>query len=262
MANDWQPPKGHPITIEEAKTLLAGDLGDIYRDILKTSCVPIFWFDPNQDNGAVLHNGTLTLVRTPQRVLGITAEHVISAYQSDRGNKRVRFQLMNAVVDNLEVIASSKRLDLATIAITDKVLKELGKDVAPLASWPPQAPQDGRAVMLAGYPGIERLEPKTLEVDFGLFTALGVARGVTNEQITWVVERDFAINHQHLTQPPPEYELGGISGGPLIGWFETAGHISHYCLSGIISQAHPNLENVIAKRADFIRDDGTIREIR
>lgn len=116
--------------------------------------------------------------------------------------------------------------------------------------------------MLAGFPAIERREPKSFEVNFGLFTAIGVARRVTNEQITWVVERDFVIDHPTIPQPPRGYETGGISGGPLIGWFESPNHVVHYCLSGIISQAHAELEIIVAKRADFIRGDATIRELR
>jgi hypothetical protein len=54
--------------------------------------------------------------------------------------------------------------------------------------------------------------------------------------------------------------LGGISGGPLIGWFETPDHLAHYVLAGVISEAHQELENVVARRADFISDDGSIAE--
>jgi len=54
--------------------------------------------------------------------------------------------------------------------------------------------------------------------------------------------------------------VGCISGGPLIGWFETKHHVTHYCLSGIVSQSHAGLENVVAKRADFVQADGRIRE--
>lgn len=236
--------------------LLAGDLGDVYRNILRKSCVPIYWFDLEQEDWRILHNGTLTLVQTEQRLLGVTAEHVVAAYLRDRKSMQVRLQFMNAPVEDLEVTDKSERLDIATIAITPDLLRQLGKDVMPLGGWPPSAPEEGRGIMLAGFPDIERRETKNFEVNFGLFTAVGIARRVTDEQITWAVERDFMID----PQPPRGYELGGISGGPLIGWFETANHVVYYRLSGIISQAHASLENIVAKRADFIRDDGTIRE--
>jgi hypothetical protein len=108
--------------------------------------------------------------------------------------------------------------------------------------------------MLAGYPSVDRTHPKPMEVEWGLFTALCVSRLVIRDQITWVAERTPDIT----TDLPPNHRLGGISGGPLIGWFETPGHLAYFTLSGIISEAHQELENVVARRADFIGDDGSI----
>jgi hypothetical protein len=75
--------------------------------------------------------------------------------------------------------------------------------------------------------------------------------------IVWGVD---ARSPDIITDLPPNHRLGGISGGPLIGWFETPGHLAYYVLSGIISEAHQELENVVAVRADYICDDGSIAE--
>lgn len=255
MSNEWQPPEGHPLTIERAKALMAGNLDHVYRSILKASCAPIFWSRVDDANTSILHNGTLTVVRTPKRLLGITAAHVWLQYEEDHAASPVRLQVMNAQLDAPRVIAISKRLDLATIQLSEHMLEQMGKDIVPLPTWPPRVPQEGRGIMLAGYPGVDRLQPKSLEVSWGLFTALGIARRVIGPQITWVVERD-----QGSGDLPPNHHLGGISGGPLIGWFESANHLTQYVLCGIIAEAHQQLENVVARRADFIADDGTIYE--
>jgi hypothetical protein len=109
--------------------------------------------------------------------------------------------------------------------------------------------------MLAGYPGRDRLQAGPFEVGWGIFRAIGIARRVTNIQITWRVERDWGSGDL-----PANYPLGGISGGPLIGTFETPNYLSQHVLCGIITQAHSELENVVAIRADYICDDGAIRE--
>ncbi|OJU08822.1 MAG: hypothetical protein BGN86_03655 [Caulobacterales bacterium 68-7] len=106
--------------------------------------------------------------------------------------------------------------------------------------------------MLGGFPGVERLVVRPLDVNFGLHTVLGIARRVTEDQITWLMEREFEMG----ADLPPNYDLGGISGGPLIGKFMVGG-IETYRLAGIISEAQPALENVVAKRADTLRPDGT-----
>ena len=176
-------------------------------------------------------------------------------YCDDDAILPVKLQLMNALLDAPEIIATSESLDRATIAISEKILMKIGKSIVPLSTWPPRIPQEDRGIMLAGYPGVDRQEKRPLEVNWGLFTALGVARRVIGSQITWVAERD-----QGFGNLPVGHNLGGISGGPLIGWFESANLIVHYALSGIVSQAHRELENVVARRADFINDDGSISE--
>ena len=70
----------HPISLDKAKELLAGDLGDVYRHILKDCCTPIYWFRLHTKDFAIAHNATLTIVQTPKRLLGVTAAHVLRQY--------------------------------------------------------------------------------------------------------------------------------------------------------------------------------------
>lgn len=256
----------HPISLDKAKELLAGDLGDVYRGILKDCCVPIYWFRLDTKEFSIAHNGTLTIVQTPKRLLGVTAAHVVNQYLRDLKRRSHRLQLMNEVVDDLSerVIDVSDGLDIATVALDENLVKRLGR--TPLGVWPPKPPQEGKGIMIAGYPAVERVKTKQFEVSFGLFTALGVARTVTDKQITWLLEREYQLANAKIPTPPPEYDLGGVSGGPLISWFESESFVSHYCLSGIVVE-HPDyknnkdmpvLERLIAIRADSIAESGKI----
>ena len=56
-------------------------------------------------------------------------------------------QIMNAVVNDLEIIAVSDRFDLATIALSPTFLNSLGKETVPLSAWPPEVPQEGKGIM-------------------------------------------------------------------------------------------------------------------
>ena len=116
------------------------------------------------------------------------------------------------------------------------------------------------------YPRVDRIESKNFTVNFGLFTVIGVARTVSDKQITWLLEREYQLANAKIPTPPPEYDLDGMSGGPLISWFESENFISHYCLSGIMVQ-HPDyknnkdipaIERLIAIRADAIAESGRI----
>ncbi len=256
----------HAISLDRAKELLAGDLGNVYRQILADCCVPIYWFNLGTRDLSILHNGTLTIVQTPKIILGVTAAHVFKKYESDRKNGSVRLQLMNEVVDDLDecLIDVSDELDLATFALDEALVKRLQR--TPLGVWPPLPPQEGRGIMVSGFPAVERTESEDFKVNFGLFTVLGVARTVTEKQITWLLEREFQLANARIPLPPSEYELGGVSGGPLISWFESPHFVSHHCLSGVVIE-HPDyknnrdmppIERLIAIRADSIAESGKI----
>jgi hypothetical protein len=160
MSGKWKPPEGHPLTIERAKELVNGQLGAMYRSILNLSCAPMYWHQHRASGAEILNSGTLTLVRTPVRLMAVTAAHVVRCYEETRAAATwpLHLQVMNAAL-NLEVIDISDDLDLATLAIDDKLLSRIGKEVAPLSSWPPRVPQEGRGILLAGYPAVDRLQP-------------------------------------------------------------------------------------------------------
>ncbi len=71
-------------TFEQAKAL-AGDPDFLasYRQIAASCCAPLIWFRASDDPPSILHNGTITVIRTPKVILGITAAHVIHQYKSD-----------------------------------------------------------------------------------------------------------------------------------------------------------------------------------
>lgn len=260
MTREWRSPPNHPISPERARELLSGDLGKVYRKILMDCCAPFYWSRRNGNKLDFCSNGTLTIMHTSERLIGVTARHVVQGYLDARDVCSVVLQVMNAEVPDLKVIAmSSKGLDLATIELDERFLANFGKAIVPLSGWPPLAPEEGRGIMLAGYPGTERIL-RDGSIDWGLFTCLGIARTVTTDQITWAAERVYKLAVEGIPNLPPNANLGGISGGPLLGWFETASGITQYRLCGIISQASAMLENVVAKRAEFIMADGSILE--
>lgn len=254
----------HPISLEQAVNLMKGDLGVAYREILSKSCCPIFWYRTDIAPTKVEHNGTLTILQTPKKIIGITAAHVIRQFEKDIQINEFRLQLMNEVFDDFMslVIDISDKRDLATIELSQDIVSRLGKTPV---DWPPIPPEEGKGIMLSGFPNIELIED-VREASWGLFTALGVARTVTLDQITWLIEPEHNIPNPKIPTPPPLYDLGGISGGPLISWFESEQHVAHYRLSGIITE-HPSykenldfppIERLAASRADCISENGVI----
>ncbi len=265
--SDWQMPKNHPISKEKAMELMRGPLAEVYRGILRDSCAPLFWYRGRGQNRSNLHNGTVTFLQTPKCLLGVTAAHVLRAYFRDAAEGGITLQLWDAELSDLEARVISLpppgTTDIATFRVDERMLRVLDKQITPLSSWPPRAPQEGRGIMLAGYPGAERREG-CFAIDFGLFTAIVIARTVSDRQITWLIDPGEQVQGAAVPPPPPHYGLGGISGGPLITWMESENYVASYALGGIISE-HPDysendfsIERVVACRADLITTTGRV----
>jgi hypothetical protein len=121
-----------------------------------------------------------------------------------------------------------------------------------------------RGVVFAGFPGIERKSSRRLNVDFGAMFGSGVASSISDRNVSCLFERERWIDVLGLGLPPPEYPLGGLSGGPMLTVVEDK--LRAYRLAGIIVQG-PNkqaeesidgFEVLRARRADFIKADGAI----
>lgn len=65
------------------------------------------------------------------------------------------------------------------------------------------------------------------------------------------------VESSEIPTMPPNTDLGGISGGPVITVLESPSYFVSYRLSGIVSEASAELEKVFAKRVDFIKSDGS-----
>ncbi len=237
---------------------LIGVVGPPSRQFIASCCVPLFWFVGADPQRKILANGTVTMVRAPGGVIGLTADHVVEECLTAFDGGGVCVQLADASAHDLRIrlIARSKELDLASFDMTGLVERLGWKNRSPLTSWPPVPPQEGRGIMMGGYPGAERQTIGKRDVSFGLFTALAVARTVTDDQISCLFERQYMVDTGVIQTMPPGTDLGGISGGPLITTLESEGHFVTFRLGGIISEANPELEKIFAKRVDRLQADG------
>ena len=250
-------PEDAPLSFEKARALVNGPLGKVYKEVALACTVPIFWFRPSNKPGRILHNGTLTVVRTPSRVFGITAAHVLEQYEKDAKEGEVRLQLGEYHLDSIEMIDSSELRDLSTCEVGEEIISAL--KIEP-ATWPPEPPMESRGVLLAGWPACSRKMAGN-QVEWTPFTALTTARTVTPTQITVLISREEWVQNTL----PIKANLGGISGGPIISILETEGRIAYHRLSGIITE-HPNyvdsdfsIERIVGSVADVVTPNGKIR---
>lgn len=203
MSDRWRPPEGHPISEAQARELIQV-VGPPSRQFIASCCVPLFWWMGADPSRKILANGTVTMVKTPFRVLGLTADHVVEECLAAFDGGGVCVQIADASAHDLRsrLIARSAELDLATFDMTGLVDCLGWPDKVPLMSWPPMPPQEGRGIMIGGYPGGERQTIGKRDVSFGLFTALAVARTITDDQISCLFEREYMVDLSPPPSPP------------------------------------------------------------
>jgi hypothetical protein len=224
----------------------------------------VIWYESHDRSETIINSGTVTLAKPAQKTIGITSAHVIQGFLLDlRNHGPLGALLGDADIGDLarRVIAVSDELDLATIDLSDGILDHLGPgwDVFPLSLWPPMPPIEDHGITMGGFPASLRERPAPGHLAFGSWTVLSIARGVSNDQITWKFDTEYlASAPSNPSSPATWFELGGISGGPVLRVGESPGGLVGFRLAGIISEARPEYGFVVAKRADFIREDGSI----
>jgi hypothetical protein len=194
----------------------------------------------------------------------VTAGHVFEQFVSDRALRRVRGVQIGNVGFNPEerLIAwgRDKKIDIATFRITPEEIARIGKKVVPGAdaAWPP--PPDLReAVFFGGFPGCERIEVAPMEFSFGLHSAMTPLTDFTDYQLGCRFDRQYWVDVRGLGLPPVGYDLGGVSGGPMLQPVYQ-GRVWGWRLVGVISEAimEQDFERITAVRAHFILPDGRI----
>jgi hypothetical protein len=194
----------------------------------------------------------------------VTAGHVFEQFVKDRTELRVRGCQIGFVGFNPEQRlidwGRDRRIDLATFKITPEEIAEIRKEVVRGTDdrWP-APPNVGEAVYFGGFPGVERIEVAPREFSFGLHSAMVPLTDMTDYQLCSRFDRRYWVDARGLGLPPVGYDLGGVSGGPMLqpvyqdevwGWR----------LVGVLSEAvmEQDFERVTAVRAHFLLPDGRI----
>ena len=213
------------LTVDEAKRLVAGPFGDELQRLVVSHMTWII-FGAQGPNGQTLkrRNGTCFFLRTPTRLFGVSAKHVIAGLKCAQAEDRnIICQIGNVIMNPVErLISEGIKADIATFEIKDSELEDVGK--VPISLWPPHPPdRDDTGVVLAGYPAAEVLETRARTLVMGSYSAIGVAQRVTDWQLKCTIEWENIQPSPLGKLPPRNFETGGMSGGPVLTIRETRG---------------------------------------
>lgn len=214
-----------------------------------------------------MNNGSCFFLDFSGCLFLVTAAHVYDGYLADKeksGKANIVCHIENIAFDpEARLRGYNRDLDVATFEFSYEELMRMGKQAIPGFPWPPPEPIPELAVWFGGFPGVSRLWLRSTAVSFSLCMGHVPITTVTDRQITCRFDREQFITVESRRTAPPGMDMGGMSGGPLLLPLGTEEGEWHFCLGGLISEARSgtDFETVVAVRAHFINQDGTISRI-
>lgn len=233
---------------------------------------PLFWTDARAPWPKRLEGGTCFLLRFDIGLVGITADHVISAFeQAERRASETVAMLRTARLDlTRALIDRDSDLDLATFRVTDAQAAESCARVLDCrGTWPLPMPRPGAAITFAGFPEDFRQECYPTRTEFRAASYATRVEDLTDRGI--VAGYDPARGDHRLLAAPEFTDVGanwsGCSGGPVLVHFERDG-LHQWHAVGVIVQGPggdpegvPNdFDQFVFRRIDFVNADGTLQK--
>jgi hypothetical protein len=228
-------------------------------DRAKLMNVPFWWHGPTPDNAEIYHNGTLSVVDTGAKIIGITAWHVWDAYSIDlaaRPQFVCQFGPVTVVPEDLR-IADDKRLELATFDLTSIYdrLQESGFVAHRPQSWPPSRPEVSDLVIYGGFPGTERVH-HLVAATFPLNSVTGIVTQVTSQNV--MAEVDYKrLMDADAAMDIVGFDPAGSSGGPVYRVLETDNGRGIELVAIVYEQSEA-FTFMLGRHVDFVTADGQL----
>jgi hypothetical protein len=184
--------------------------------------VPIIYAPPLHVGGTV-NGATGCILELDRSCFVVTASHVLEGYET---------RLRTGVILNWQVGALPPFDPLARIAWRnaerDLLFLRLSKEealagcgtssriVSAVTGWPPPAPKVGEAVLVSGFPRTLREVNATGRVGAGPYAAMFRVTSTGDGYFYCQIEQRDLISFSGRPLPPPDAEMGGLSGGPVL----------------------------------------------
>ena len=231
-------------------------------------CNACYFGDPS-DEGGIVNNGTMTLIKYNDSRYGITNHHVVNAYRARLENEpELKFYVGNAEVNIVEsIIDDNENLDICTVDLNDideesfRSEGQISTIFFEIDDFTVGDIKEGDFVLFGGYPGAWRERPQPNHIIFDtLSTGATEVNTASDMNIICELSLDKCIttlmNHRDCL---PE-SFGGISGGPVFHHKTTEAGISVFKLVGIIYEYAPLYEAFFIRPISFITENMRVRD--
>jgi hypothetical protein len=251
------------MTYEEAQKLYSSDFGN---RLLRAACeyaIPIFWSILIDGSWVVKNNGTAFLLNCGKGPFLVTAAHIYESYYErlSEGIKiwpqlgDIPFRMEERIIGYL----GSETLDIVTLKISTEEIKFLNRSILKGSRTPSETPiaVHNEGALFAGFPGLQRTDESENECGFGFFASLNPISSVSDRHFGCAFDRSKWVDTFGKGLPKNGYDLGGVSGAPVLIVEESEAGICSWRLGGVIYNASNVLgEIILAHHAKFISEDG------
>ena len=222
-------------------------------------CAPIWW----EINGnEILGNGSMCVIETPHTVFGVTANHVLEAYEGHKAHYADAFcQLGSAPFDPVHNVidrSGKEGWDLATFRIPEFTLDSWGDHlrVYKTETWSPTTGNQNDRIIFGGYPvnrcaQAEGERPSTMSIDFVSF--IGSVDCCSENHMAFCLDSATWYWPQG-ERLPAKPDLSGSSGGPCFLIHDE----DRIELVGFMYEYEPRFEIMRARQANLIDATGII----
>jgi hypothetical protein len=80
-------PIDEQLSIDEAKAIMAGGLGDYELELVTSYCAPLYWAARDEDGSFGSHNGTAFFLDAGEGLFAVTACHVVDGWNASRATE-------------------------------------------------------------------------------------------------------------------------------------------------------------------------------
>jgi len=182
--------------------------------------VPVMFGDrPHPQEHGHVNTASGVVVDAGEGAFFLTAAHVVSAAQKRARQPRFHFMAGPVGLDLSDrIVAASDSLDIATLRLSEREIVALERDgfqVVRPSEWPPMAPSQGSAIVLAGFPTKWRRDLSWEELSMSAMIMRSFVVSTSEGQFTTLLEPTYAMYRQiDVSRPALEVALPGLSGGP------------------------------------------------
>src|SRR5436190_14610274 len=239
-------------TIDEARQLVQGPFGRALHESIHQYVRPLWWLDGNRNRIDRIRNGTTFYLDCGHGPLGVTAGHVYNEFATHTEHgARCRVGAGPASDLRNRLISRGEETDIATYRVTAEEVRQLGGVILTgyQEGWPPKPAEVNRGLIFAGFPAVERKLLEEQHIEWGIYSALGIASSVSDRDVSCLLERHEWVPTPGAAVPEEGYDLGGMSGAPVLSIVH--GDVVGWRLAGVVYACSREIGEIVrAARAD------------